>query len=572
MEVLTLKHRIDVAAGRTPADLKLTGGRIVSVFSGSIIKTDVAIADGVIVGFGDYRALRTIDLKGGYLSAGLIDSHIHIESSMLSPQEFARVVVPRGTTAVIADPHEIANVMGSRGIRWMINASDGLPLDIYFGLPSCVPATSLETSGAKLNAKALKEFVDHPRVVAVGEVMDYPGVIAGRKDIIQKIRLKRGLRVDGHAPGLTGNDLNAYIAAGIHSDHESTKAAEAKEKLSKGMHVMIREGTTEKNLKELASIVTPANAHRCMFCSDDRSAHDLVTAGHIDNNLRLAVRAGIKPITALQIASENTARYYRLARRTGAVAIGYRADLVVFDNLKNFRARMVFKDGRLVAKDGELIVPCKPKRKPHILNSMRVKPFGKDALAVRATGSRMRVIEIVPRQIVTKERRIAPHMQDDLVVSDTKNDTLKLVVVERHKRSGNIGVGFVKGFGLKRGAIASSVAHDSHNIIAVGTCDEDIEYAVKSLVDQNGGFAVVENKKVKAALPLPIAGLMTDAPASVVATQLESLQNAARSLGCKIKEPFLQLSFLALPVIPSLKLTDRGLVDVISFKRVSLFV
>jgi len=568
---LTLRHRIDVAAGRAPADIKLTGGRVVSVFSGSIIKTDVAIADGVIVGFGDYRARRTIDLKGGYLSAGLIDSHIHIESSMLSPQEFARVVVPLGTTAVIADPHEIANVMRSRGIRWMINASEGLPLDIYFGLPSCVPATNMETSGAKLNATALKEFMTHPRVVAVGEVMDYPGVIAGQKNLLQKIRLRRGLRVDGHAPGVTGNDLNAYIAAGIYSDHESTKAAEAKEKLCKGMHIMIREGTTEKNLKELASIVTPTNAHRCMFCSDDRSANDILRHGHLDYILKRAVKCGIKPITAIQMASENTAHYYRIARRTGSVAIGYRADLVVFDDLKSFNARMVFKDGRLVAKDGELIVPCKPKRKARMLNSMRVKKFKESNFKVRDKGSNIRVIEIIPQQIVTRERRIKASVRDGLVVSDVDNDILKMAVIERHHKTGNIGLGFVKGFGLKYGAIASSIAHDSHNIIAVGTSDENMACAAQALVDQGGGLVVTRGGEVLSSLPLPIAGLMTDAPAAVVTSQLESLHKAARTLGCKIKEPFLQLSFLALPVIPSLKLTDKGLVDVISFKKVSLF-
>lgn len=569
---MTLKHRIDVAAGRAPADIKLTGGRVVSVFSGSIIKTDVAIADGVIVGFGDYRAGRTIDLGGGYLSAGLIDSHIHLESSLLSPQEFARAVVPRGTTAVIADPHEIANVMGSRGIRWMLSASEGLPLDIYFGLPSCVPATRMETSGAKLDAKALKAFIDHPRVVAVGEVMDYPDVILGRKDLLDKIRLKRGLRVDGHAPGVTDNDLNAYITAGIYSDHESTRASEAKEKLDKGMHVMIREGTTEKNLKELAKIVTPTNAHRCMFCSDDRSASDIIEHGHMDYVLRKAVRYGLKPITALQIASENTAHYYRLARRTGSVAIGYRADLVVFEDLKNFKAKMVFKDGRLVAKDGELIVPCKPNRRSGTPNTMRVKRFDKNSFLVRANKTRMRAIEVVPKQIITKERHVKAHIENGFVTSDTRNDILKLAVVERHRRSGNIGLGFVLGFGLKHGAIASSVAHDSHNIICVGVSDRDISCAAKALIDRRGGLVVVNDEEVIASLPLPIAGLMTDAPARVVASQLETLHAAARSIGCKMKEPFLQLSFLALPVIPSLKLTDKGLVDVTSFKKVSLFV
>jgi len=561
-----------VAAGRKPADILLTGGRVVSVFSGRIIKTDVAIADGVIVGFGNYRARQKIHLKGGYLSSGLIDSHLHIESTLLTPAEFARAVVPRGTTSVVADPHEIANVMGEEGIRWILEASEGLPLDIYLGLPSCVPATNMETSGAKLNAKSLKKFIENPRVVAIGEVMSYPGVIAGSSDLLEKIRLAPGMRVDGHAPGLTGKDLYAYIVAGIHSDHESTTAKEAEEKLLAGMHLMIREGSTEKNLKDLAKIVTPVNSHRCFFCSDDRSARDLVHKGHVDDILRHAVRCGIPAITALQMATNNAPYYFRLKRRKGAVAIGYQADLVVFSDLRKFKASMVFKSGKLVARDGKLLVQCKPKHKLRLKNSINFKPINEKSLLIPAKSSHVRVIEIIPRQIVTKEKILKARISNGCVVSDVRRDILKIAVIERHRATGRIGLGLVRGFGITEGALASSVAHDSHNIITVGVDDEDMIFAINTMKKQGGGFVAVKNGRILNSLPLPIAGLMTEKPAAQVAVAYEELQNAAKSLGSKIKNPFLQLSFLTLAVIPELKLTDCGLVDVRTFQRVSLFI
>lgn len=373
MSLLQVRHRIDVAAGRKPADLLIKNGRVVSVLADEIIETDIAVADGVIVGFGDYRARKTIDAAGGYVSSGLVDSHLHIESTLLTPSEFARAVVPRGTTAIIADPHEIANVMGAAGIRWMIKASRGLPLDIYIVLPSCVPASRFESAAGKLASRDLKKLLRLPNVIGIGEVMNFPGVIAGSGELLKKIRLMPGMRVDGHAPGVTGKNLNAYIAAGIHSDHESTCACEAREKLIKGLHLMLREGTTEKNLLELAKIVTPSNSHRCFFCSDDRSAHDLIHKGHMDDILRIAVKCGIPSITALQMATNNAPYYFRLKRRIGAVAVGYAADLVIFDDLKNFYARMVFKEGKLVAKNGKLTVACKSSHAPKTSNSVRVK-------------------------------------------------------------------------------------------------------------------------------------------------------------------------------------------------------
>ncbi len=569
---MTLRHRIDVAAGRTPADLLLTNARVVSVFADSIHRTSVAIADGVVVGFGDYRARRTIDLKGAYLSAGFTDSHIHIESSLLTPAAFARAVVPHGTTAVVADPHEIANVEGAAGVRWMIRASAGLPLTVNIVLPSCVPESNLVTSGARLTAHDLKKLTKLPRVIGIGEVMNYPAVIAGTRAILEKIRLIPGMRVDGHAPGLTGKALAAYIVAGIHSDHESTTAREAREKLADGLHLMIRQGTTEKNLSELASIVTPANAHRCCFCSDDRSAHDLIANGHIDDILRSAVAEGIAPITALQMATNNAPYYFRLKRRTGAVAIGYVADLVVLENLKNFRAQMVFKGGTLVAREGKLVVPCTPKQQPRVHNSMHVKGLAAERLVLRTRKRRARVIRITPHQIITREEIVDVTPVNGIVAADPSRDLLKLAVIERHRASGRMGVGLVRGFGLKRGALASSVCHDSHNLIVVGASDVDMIAAARALIASGGGFAIAAGGKKRARLELPVAGLMSNASAEVVSEKLADLNRIAVSLGSAVDEPFLALSFLALSVIPELRLTDRGLVDARIMKRTAVFL
>ena len=567
-----MKRRIDVAAGRKTADLLLTNAKVVSVFSGRVVRTDVAIAEGVIVGFGTYRARKRIDLKGGYLSSGLIDSHLHIESTLLTPAEFARAVVPRGTTSVVADPHEIANVMGENGVRWMHDASEGLPLDVHLVLPSCVPASVFEGSKAKLGIGSLKRLASLPRVVGIGEVMDFPGVIAGQERLLKKIRLIPGMRVDGHAPGLTGKDLYAYIAAGIHSDHESTRAKEAGEKLMAGLHIMVREGTTEKNLAELARIVTPANSHRCMFCTDDRSAGDLIGRGHIDYILRQAVKKGIPSITALQMATSNAPYYFRLKRRKGAVAVGYAADLVVFDNLRNFRARMVFKDGRLVARDGRLLTPYKPKRRPRVANTMRVRGLTKSALELVSRGRRARVMRLIPGQIITRQEIVTVRPRRGLIRADTKRDILKLAVIDRHHQSGRVGVGLVRGFGLKRGALASTVCHDSHNLIVVGARDEDMLSAAQALIKCGGGFAVAAGGRPIEVLPLPVAGLMSDRPAEEVAATSSRLKRTARRLGAKIEDPFLALSFLGLSVVPELKLTNRGLIDVARGRIVNLFV
>ncbi len=571
---MSIRHRIDVAAGRKPADLVLKNARVVSVLADRILETDVAIADGVIVGFGSYKAKGQIDLKGGYLSSGLIDSHLHIESTMLSPQEFARTVLPRGTTSVVADPHEIANVLGEGGVRWMLKASEGLPLDIYIVLPSCVPASRFESSGHKLGARELARLAKLPGVIGIGEVMDYPGVIAARQELLSKIRLIPGMRVDGHAPGLTGKELYAYIVAGIHSDHESTRAAEAREKLMAGLHIMIREGTTEKNLNEIAKIVTPANSHRCFFCSDDRSAHDLVTDGHMDDILRRAVAAHIPPVTALQMATNNAPYYFRIKRRKGAVAVGYAADLVVFDDLKRFDARMVFKDGRLVARDGSLVVPCRSKAGKGRAGQMRVKGLDVTSFRVRSRGSsaRVRVICASPGQIATGEEIVAMKTPGSVIESDVDRDILKLAVIERHHGTGRVGLGFVRGFGLRAGALASTICHDAHNLIVVGTSDEDMLAAAKALIRSGGGIASAAGGKVLDVLPLPIAGLMSNKPAEKTASAYDVLGEIAHDLGTRIPNPFLTLSFMGLSVVPELKLTDRGLVDVRARKIVPLIV
>lgn len=571
---MSIRHRIDVAAGRVPADLVLKNARVVSVLADRIIKTDVAIADGVVVGFGSYKAKQRMDLKGGYLSSGLIDSHLHIESTLLSPQEFARVVLPRGTTSVVADPHEIANVLGESGVRWMHNASEGLPLDIYIVLPSCVPASKFESSGHKLGAPELRRLARMPNVIGIGEVMDDPGVIAARQDLLAKIRLIPGMRVDGHAPGLTGKDLYAYIAAGIHSDHESTKAAEAQEKLTAGLHIMVREGTTEKNLSEIAKVVTPANSHRCFFCSDDRSAHDLVSVGHMDDILRHAVASGIPPVTALQMATNNAPYYFRIKRRKGAVAVGYIADLVVFDDLKRFNARMVFKDGRLVAKEGSLVVPCRSKVGKGRTGKMRVNNLNLSRFRIRPKDSRarVRVIRAEPGQIATSEEIVSMRARDGAIESDVDRDILKLAVIERHHGTGRVGLGFASGFGLKAGALASTICHDAHNLVVIGASDEDMYVAARALIRSGGGLSAAAGGKLLEELPLPIAGLMSNRPAAKTASTYDDICRIAHDLGATIPNPYLALSFMGLSVVPELKLTDRGLVDVGARRIVPLYV
>ncbi len=565
-----------MARGEAPADLVLKNARIINTFVGEIEQGNVAIYGDRIAGIGDYdEAKEIIDLQGNYLAPGLIDGHTHIESSMLHPARYAQAVVPRGTLTVVTDLHEIANVCGLKGIKFVIDWAQKLPLDMLFMAPSCVPATTLETSGAQIGTEEVKRLLTSPNVIGLGEVMNFPGVLSGDEKVLNKIIASQGSVIDGHAPGLSGKELNAYIAAGILSDHECTTLEEGKEKLKRGMYLMIREGSSEKNLDALLPLVTDNTYKRCFFVVDDRSCSDLLHEGDIDWVLREAISKGLEPIRALQMATINTAEYFRLYDR-GAIAPGYLANLVTITDLSKLEIDMVFYKGKLVARQGRPLFSL-PQLKANsyqlTANTVRIKPLTTELLSLRAKRSNLTeetypIIEIVPGQITTKKRVEKIKVVDGMIVPDLEKDILKLVVVERHEASGNIGLGLVKGFGLKRGALASSVAHDSHNIIAVGTNDADILRAIEEIERLQGGLVACVNHKVLASLPLPIAGLLSPEPLEVVVAQFEQLEKAANSLGNLPPAPFSILSFLALPVIPELRLTDLGLVDVVAFKLI----
>ncbi len=566
---LKMEKLIAVARGQIPADLRLTNARIVNVFTGEIEPGNVAIAGGYIAGIGDYRqAKETIDLKGKYLLPGLINGHVHIESSMLDVGQYARAVVPRGTTALVTDLHEIANVCGLEGIRYVLESARRLPLDIFLMAPSCVPATHMETAGAEIGVKEVRQLLRLKQCRGLGEVMNYPGVIFGDKTVLGKIDSAKGKVVDGHAPGLSGKDLNAYVSAGIQSDHESVALEEAREKLRRGMHIMIREGSSEKNLETLLPLVNNETYRRCLLVVDDRSCVDLLNDGDIDAVVRKAIRLGLNPVRAIQMASINTAEYFRL-ERLGAVAPGYFANLIVTSDLSAFPIDMVFYRGLLVSKDRKPLFSLQKSGKQTLTDTVKMKPFRVEALRLKAKGNAVPVIEIVPGQIITNKRTMKVKITDGYIVPDIRRDILKLVVVERHKRTGNIGVGLVTGFSLKRGALASSIAHDSHNIVAVGTNDKDIFATIKEIERMQGGLVVVADGKVFAGLPLPVAGLLSDAPLETVVKKLDRVEKAAADLGVKLVSPFSTLSFVALPVIPELRLTDLGMVDVREFKLIN---
>ncbi|MBI4304559.1 MAG: adenine deaminase [Chloroflexi bacterium] len=559
---------IAVARGELPADLVLANARVVNVFTGEVESGNVAIYRGWIAGVGEYRqAGEVLDLGGRYLAPGFIDGHVHLESSMLDVLQYARAVVPRGTMGIVSDLHEIANVCGLEGIRYVLDCARRLPLGFFLMAPSCVPATHLETSGSNLDAEALRQVFRWKGCIGLGEVMNFPGVIGGDKGVLSKIDLARGKAVDGHAPGVSGKNLNAYVAAGIHSDHESVLLEEAREKLGKGMYVMIREGSSEKNLDALLPLVTDKTYKRCMFVVDDRTCVDLLKDGDIDAVVRKAIRHGLDPVRAIQLATINTAEYFRLDG-LGAVAPGYQANLIVIRDMASMGIDMVFYQGRLVAKEGRALFPASKPSGPVLTGTVKIKPFVIEALKLPASAGTQPVIEIIPGQIITRKRMEKVKIEGGMVVPDTSRDILKLVVVERHKATGNIGVGMVTGFGLKQGALASSVAHDSHNIVAVGTNDGDIFVAVKEIERLQGGLVAVAEGKVLASLALPIAGLLSDQPLETVANKLGKLEEVAAGLGTKLPSPFSTLSFVALPVIPELRLTDLGLVDVLQFKLI----
>jgi adenine deaminase len=561
---------IEVARGDAPADLVLRNARLVNVRSGEVHDADIAIYGGRIAGFGAYDARETIDLDGRYVCPGLIDAHVHIESSMVTVPEFARAVVPRGTTTVVTDPHEIANVLGIAGVRYMLDSSEGLPLRVFVMASSCVPATDMETSGAELDAADLAVLFQHPRVIGLAEVMNFPGVFLGVPEVLAKIEAAGDRPVDGHSPGLTGLPLNAYIAAGVGSDHECTRLEEAREKLRRGMHIFIREGTTARNLKELLPLVTPENAANCSFCTDDRHPADLLEEGHIDALVRMALAEGLSPITAIQMATVNTANYFGL-RGLGMVAPGYRADLVVFDDFESFRVLKVLAEGRVVAEEGEYVGP-RPAPPGPPRGGVNVN-WEKVSFAVPAPdGARARVIEAVPGQIVTRQSVEPLKVEAGVAVADPDRDLLKIAVIERHRGTGNVGLGFVRGFGLERGAIASTVAHDNHNIVVVGASDADMMSAARTVAESGGGQAVVADGRLLAHVPLPIAGLMSDLPLEEVRDRVDAMTRAVRELGGTLPDPLMTMSFLALAVIPELKITDLGLVDVGEFRRVPLLV
>jgi adenine deaminase len=564
---MNLGKLVSVARGETPADLLLKNARIVNTFIGEIEQGDVAIYGDRIAGVGDYdKAKDIIDLQGRFLAPGLINGHTHIESSMLHPARYAQAVVPRGTLAVVTDLHEIANVCGPRGIRFVTDLARKLPLDMLFMAPSCVPATNLETSGARISSKEVKKILAHPKIIGLGEMMNFPGVIGGDEEVLKKISAAKGMVIDGHAPGLAGKELNAYLSAGILSDHESTTLEEGKEKLRRGMYLMIREGSSEKNLDALLPLVTDNTYKRCFFVVDDRSCFDLLREGDIDAVIRKAISRGLEPVRAIQMATINAAEYFRLHDR-GGIGPGYIANLVTITDLAQLEIDMVFYKGRLVARQGKPLFPFPPVT-VELKDTVRIKSPTAQSLKIAPAGETYSVIQIVPGQIATKKVVEKIQAVGGVVACDLERDILKLVVVERHKASDNIGVGLVKGFGLKKGALASSVAHDSHNVIAVGADDLDILKAIEEIKRLQGGLVVCANLEIIASLPLPIAGLLSPEPLDVVVAQYEHVEKAAASLGNLPPSPFAILSFLALPVIPELRLTDLGLVDVAQFKLI----
>lgn len=566
---MRIQDLIQAARGEKKADLLMVNTRVVNVFSGRIIPANIAICHGHVAGFGDYAADEIIDLNGRYVCPGFIDAHVHIESAMTSVTQFSRAVACRGTTAAVADPHEIANVLGKAGIEYMIYSSRGQPANLFFALPSCVPATDMETAGAALSAEDLSELMGHERIVSLAEMMNFPGVIFQVPEVLAKIKLARSHRkpVDGHSPRLSGKGLSAYLSAGIFSDHECTEIEEAKEKLESGMHIMIREGTGARNLETLLPLVSGKTAHRMMWCTDDRHPHDLIEKGHIDSMIRQAIRLGLDPVTAIQMGTLHPARYFNLPR-TGAVAPGYRADLVVFSDLNKIQAERVFFEGKPIAENGEMLPSVQRPSAVFVPGSMHVAD--QMDFSIPAPAGPVRVIELVPDQVLTRQCVETPRVENNRIIADTQRDLLKLAVVERHRGSGNIGKAMVRGFGLKRGALASSVAHDSHNIIVAGVDDADMKAAVDAVVRMKGGLAVACDGRIIESLALPIAGLMSDEPVESIRNRLDALLAAARSLGAKPSDPFMMLSFLALPVIPELKLTDKGLVDVNVFRIVPL--
>ena len=555
---------VEAAAGRRPGSVLLRRASLLNVLSGERYGTDILLAGRLIAAVGPgYTAETEIDLEGRAVAPGLIDAHLHLESSLVEPCEYARAVVPRGVTAVVCDPHEIANVLGVAGIEYVLAATEGLPLDVFVCASSCVPATSFETAGARLTPHDIDGLLSHPRVVGVAELMNFPGVVDADPNELSKALLagQHGKVADGHAPLLTGRALNAYLAAGISSDHESSGVTEALEKLRLGCTVLIREGSAARNLEALLPLIQPGYLHQLCFCTDDRHPHDLMDAGGVDCLVRRAIRAGIDPVTAVRLASLNTARHFRLPRR-GAVAPGYLADLVILDDAATFTPGLVIKNGRVVAEEGTLLEAPRRHVDLRVLDTVKLPSLTTRAFTLPDPGGEVRAIELIPGEILTREVTVRPLTRGGCIVADPARDLAKLAVIERHGHGGRVGAGLVRGFGLQRGAIASTVGHDSHNLLVAGVSDDEMLMAARLLAEMGGGFCAVAGGRELARLPLPVAGLISDQPLSAVRADLDRLEEAARELGVTLRSPFMALSFLALPVIPELRLTDLGLVAV----------
>ncbi|HEY3765258.1 MAG TPA: adenine deaminase [Gaiellales bacterium] len=559
-----LARRLAVARGDEPADIVVTGGHVLSVFTREWLRADVAIADGWIAGVGDYEGRETIDATGMWVAPGLIDAHVHIESSRLLPDEFARLLLPHGTTTVVADPHEIANVLGTDGVHWLLDATEGLPLDVFFMASSCVPASEFESPRRPLTPGDLEGLLRRRRVLGLAEMMNFPGVISGAASELEKLGLAGASHVDGHAPGVLGKALQAYVAAGIRSDHEATTIEEGRERLRAGMWVLIREASGARNLEALIPLAAEFGPARLAFCTDDRDPDHIVSEGHVNSMVRAAVAAGVDPCDALVMATHGPATWHGLADR-GAVAPGYRADLLLLPDLRDFRPAAVLKGGRPVAEFPSAAVP------DWVRNTVHVSGLTSGDLRIDWEGdAAARVIGVLPGQIVTESLVDRPLLADGAAWADPDRDIAKIAVIERHLGTGRIGVGFVRGLGLRRGAIASTVAHDAHNIVVAGVDDADMVRAARRLVELGGGMVAVHDRGVRAEMALPVAGLMSDAPAERVVAQSRALGEAARALGCTLDAPFHTLGFLALSVIPALKITDRGLIDVGAFRVVGL--
>lgn len=566
-----LNDLVKVARGDAPADLVLRNARLVNVYSGEVYPADVAVYNARIAGIGSgYQAQRVIDLNGSYLAPGLIDAHVHIESSMVGVRQFAAAVVPRGVTSVIADPHEITNVLGLDGIRYMFDQAKYGRLSMFIMVPSCVPATHMATAGAYLEAKDIASLQGDPWILGLGEMMNYPGVVNQDQGVVDKIEAFKTRVLDGHAPGLSGKALNAYVATGIGSDHECTTIEEALEKLRLGMYILMRDATNAHNLSTLLPLITPENARRICFCTDDRHPADLLDEGSVDHLVRTAIRSGVDLVTAIRMATLNTAEWFRMYDR-GGIRPGNRADLIVFDDPREFKVRLVIRGGQVVAENGKLVPLELPERPSYLRGSMNIN-WHPVSFTIPAEGRRAHVIGVIPDQLITEDRVLEIPATSGVAMSDLERDIIKLAVIERHMATGNMGKGFVQGLGLRRGAIASTIAHDHHNLIVAGADNISLTTAAAAVADMGGGLVVADGIRILARLPLPIAGLMSNKPIAEVRRQLDEVIGAARSLGSELHDPFMTLSFLGLEVIPHLKLTDQGLVDVNKFQFVPLWV